>query len=71
MLLVLGVPQRVVMDLMGWSHTAMTLRYQHVSGQVRRDVAEQLGGLPWTRTETATETAREMMMKRTSESAGQ
>lgn len=33
MLLVLGVPQRVVMDLMGWSHTAMTVRYQHVSGQ--------------------------------------
>jgi integrase len=48
MLLVLGVPQRVVMDLMSWSHTAMTLRYQHVSGQVRRDVAEQLGGLLWT-----------------------
>jgi integrase len=45
MLLVLGVPQRVVMDLMGWSHTAMTARYQHVSGQVRQDIAAQRGGL--------------------------
>ncbi len=58
MLLVLGVPQRAVMDLMGWSHTSMTLRYQHLSGQVRRDIAEQLGGLLWTTTtETGTETA--------------
>jgi hypothetical protein len=59
------------MDLMGWSQTAMTLRYQHVSGQVRRDVAKQVGGLLWTRNETANETARERTMKRTSESAGQ
>lgn len=56
MLLVLGVPQRVVMDLMGWSHTAMTVRYQHVSGQVRQDIAAQLGGLLWGPNETGTET---------------
>jgi hypothetical protein len=43
----------------------MTLRYRHVSGQVRRDVAEQLGGLLW----TPNETRRKMMMKRTSEGA--
>ena len=41
-----------MIDLMGWSHTAMTLRYQHVSGQVRREVAQQVGGLLWTRIET-------------------
>jgi integrase len=71
MLLVLGVPQRVVMDLMGWSHTAMTLRYQHVSGQVRHDIAAQVGGLLWARNETGTETTKGTTMRPTSESAGQ
>jgi len=47
MLLVLGVPQRAVMDVMGWSHMAMTMRYQHLTGRVRRDIADQLGGLLW------------------------
>lgn len=56
MLLVLGVPQRVVMELMGWTHTAMTVRNQHVSGQVRQDIAAQLGGLLWGTNENGTET---------------
>jgi integrase len=47
MLLVLGVAQRAVMDVMGWSHTAMTMRYQHLTGQVRRDIADQVGVLLW------------------------
>ncbi|GAY11799.1 site-specific integrase [Pseudonocardia sp. N23] len=46
-LLLLGVPERAVMSVMGWSSTAMTARYQHVVASVRRDVAIQVGGLLW------------------------
>jgi integrase len=46
-LLVLGVPERTVMSLMGWSSTAMAARYQHVTDPIRRDVAERVGGLLW------------------------
>ncbi|MBC3843099.1 site-specific integrase [Streptacidiphilus sp. 4-A2] len=46
-LLILGVPERVVMEIMGWSSTAMAARYQHVTGRIRRDVAKQVGGLIW------------------------
>jgi integrase len=46
-LLILGVPERAVMGLMGWSTTAMAARYQHVTGVVRDDVARRVGGLIW------------------------
>jgi integrase len=46
-LLILGVPERVVMQIMGWSSTAMAARYQHVTSSIRRDVAKQVGGLIW------------------------
>ena len=46
-LLILGVPERAVMGLMGWSTTAMAARYQHVTGSVRGDVAQRVGGLLW------------------------
>jgi hypothetical protein len=46
-LLILGVPERAVMGLMGWSTTAMAARYQHITGAVRGDVAERVGGLIW------------------------
>ncbi len=46
-LLILGVPERAVMEFMGWSSTAMTRRYQHVTGVVRRDVAERINGYLW------------------------
>jgi integrase len=46
-LLLLGVPERAVMGIMGWSHSAMAVRYQHVSDPVRRDVANRVGGLLW------------------------
>jgi integrase len=46
-LLILGVPERVVMQIMGWSSTAMAARYQHVTGGILRDVAERVGGLIW------------------------
>lgn len=44
-LLLLGVTERTVMAVMGWSSTAMAARYQHVVAAVRRDVAVQVGGL--------------------------
>ena len=47
MLLVLNVPSRTVMDLMGWSQLSMTQRYQHVPDELRRDVADKLGRLLW------------------------
>lgn len=47
MLLVLGVSERTVMSVMGWSSTAMAARYQHVTDPIRRDVAARVGGLHW------------------------
>ncbi|RLL67976.1 site-specific integrase [Streptomyces sp. Z26] len=46
-LLILGVPERAVMGLMGWSSTAMAARYQHMVDSVRTTVAEQVDGLIW------------------------
>lgn len=46
-LLLLGVPDRTVMGIMGWSNTAMAARYQHITAAVRRDVAQRVGGLLW------------------------
>lgn len=47
MLLVLKVPTRAVMDVMGWSHPSMAGRYQHVPAEVLTSIAEQMGGLLW------------------------
>ena len=46
-MLLLGVPERAVMGLMGWSNSAMAARYQHITGAVQRDVAQRVGGLLW------------------------
>ncbi|MFI9381078.1 tyrosine-type recombinase/integrase [Kutzneria sp. NPDC052558] len=46
-LLLLGVTERTVMAIMGWSNTAMAARYQHVIAAIRKDVATQVGGLLW------------------------
>ncbi|MFK4188208.1 tyrosine-type recombinase/integrase [Streptomyces sparsogenes] len=46
-LLILGVPERAVMSLMGWSTTAMAARYQHMVDAVRTDIARQVDGLIW------------------------
>lgn len=35
------------MGIMGWSNSAMAVRCQHMTAQVRRDIAQQLGGLLW------------------------
>lgn len=46
-LLVLGVPERMVMGIMGWSSTAMAARYQHVTNPIRRQAADQVDGALW------------------------
>jgi integrase len=48
MLLVLKVPTRAVMDVMGWSQVSMTSRYQHVPTEVLSDIAAAVGQLLWT-----------------------
>ena len=40
-------PERTVMDIMGWSSTAMAARYQHVTDPIRREVAARVGTLLW------------------------
>lgn len=47
-LLLLGVSERTVMDMMGWSSTSMAKRYQHVTDPIRHAVAEQVGQLIFT-----------------------
>jgi integrase len=47
MLLVLGVPTRGVMEVMGWSQMGMTTRYQHVGQDVVTAIAGQVEGLLW------------------------
>jgi integrase len=46
-LLVLGIPERVVMEFMGWSNTAMAKRYQHITGALRQDIADRLNDYLW------------------------
>jgi integrase len=46
-LLLLGVNERAVMGIMGWSSTSMAARYQHVTAEIRRDIAKQVDGLIW------------------------
>ncbi len=46
-LLILGVPERTVMGIMGWSSTAMAARYQHVTDPIRHEVADRVDGLLW------------------------
>jgi len=46
-LLLLGVPDRAVMGVMGWSNSAMAARYQYIVAAVRRDVATRVDGLLW------------------------
>jgi integrase len=44
---ILGVPERVMMQIMGWSSTATAARYEHVTGDILKDVAERVGRLIW------------------------
>lgn len=47
MLLVLKVPTRAVMEMMGWSQMSMTTRYQHIPPEVLKSIADAVGGLYW------------------------
>ncbi len=47
MLLVLRVPSRAVMEVMGWSEASMTARYQHITTELLGDIANQVGSLYW------------------------
>ena len=47
MLLVLKVPTRAVMNMMGWSQASMATRYQHLPAEVLTGIADQVGGLLW------------------------
>ena len=44
-LLLLGVSERTIMGVMGWSNTAMAHRYAHVVDPIRNDVAQRVDGL--------------------------
>ena len=61
-LLILGVPERAVMGLMGWPNPAMVARYQHLTLPVLDGVADRVGELLWggadEPSETKTETKR-------------
>ena len=56
-LLILGVPERIVMEIMGWSSSAMAKRYQHVTARIRHDVAKRIGGLIWAAAKESAEEA--------------
>ncbi len=46
-LLLLGVPERIVMAIMGWSSTSMAQRYQHVTEPMLSDVGKKLDEALW------------------------
>jgi integrase len=54
--LLLGVRERAVMDVMGWSNAAMVKRYAHVTARLRRDIADRLNTFLWAPNETRNET---------------
>jgi integrase len=46
-LLLLGIPERAAMEVMGWSHSSMAKRYQHVTAVLRQDIAQRINGFLW------------------------
>jgi len=46
-LLLLEVPLRTVMSIMGWSSVEMAARYQHITDAIRQKVAGQVGQVIW------------------------
>lgn len=53
MLLLLKVPDRAVMDIMGWAQVTMTKRYQRITTELTTMIADQVGGLYWSADEGA------------------
>ena len=58
-LLILGVPERAVMGLMGWPNPAMVARYQHLTLPVLDGVADRVGELLWGGADEPSETKTE------------
>ena len=46
-LLLLGVHERTIMSVLGWSTTAMASRYTHVVTPIHNDLASRVDGLLW------------------------
>ena len=46
-LLLLGVPERAVMVITGWSNSAMAKRYQHLIAAIHWEIARRLGNFLW------------------------
>jgi integrase len=46
-LLVAGVDTRTVMDILGWSNSSLTVRYQHVVDELKQEAARRIEGLLW------------------------
>ncbi|MFI9786088.1 tyrosine-type recombinase/integrase [Kitasatospora sp. NPDC051984] len=46
-LLLLGVPERIVMAITGWSSVSMAKRYQHVTDPMLHDVGRKIGEALW------------------------
>jgi integrase len=63
-LLILGVPERTVMAIMGWSASGMAARYQHVTDGIRQTVAKQVGGLIWETEEEVTDASEKANSRR-------
>jgi site-specific recombinase XerD len=55
-LLLLGVQERAVMDVMGWSSAAVVKRYARVTARLRRGIAARLNAFLWTPNEAKSET---------------
>lgn len=43
----LGVSERMIMGVMGWSNPAMINRYAHMIDPIGKDIADRLGDLLW------------------------
>ena len=46
-LLLLGVHERTIISVLGWSTTAMAIRYTQVITPIHGDLASRLDGLLW------------------------
>ncbi|HTF50087.1 MAG TPA: hypothetical protein VK735_21805, partial [Pseudonocardia sp.] len=53
LMVILRVPVRAAMDIMGWSEASMATRYSHMPDELRHEYAGQVGGLLWAAEEVA------------------
>ena len=57
MLLILGVQERVVMQIMGWTEQRTATRYMHAVDTLRHEAAARVNGLLWSERSTTSETS--------------